>query len=110
MKSLNEIGKEAYENAKAHGFEEKDKSFGEVIALIHSEASEAFEEYRNGRAYDENYYEDGKKLCGIPSELADIIIRVCNFCAANNIDLDKTVEEKMEYNKNRTFKHGGKKC
>ena len=40
---------------------------------------------------------------------ADVIIRICDFCGAYNIDLDKIIEEKMEYNKNREFKHN-KKC
>jgi len=38
-----------------------------------------------------------------------VIIRICDFCGAYNIDLDKIIEEKMQYNKNREFKHG-KKC
>ncbi len=36
-------------------------------------------------------------------------IRICDFCGAYNIDLDKIIEEKMDYNKNREFKHN-KKC
>lgn len=107
---LNEISKEAYENSKAHGFWEKERDFGEIIALIHTEVSEAFEEYRHGKTYTETYYENGNKPCGIPSELADIIIRIGDFCGAYGIDLDKIVEEKMNYNKTRDYKHNGKKC
>ena len=61
------------------------------------------------KRFNETYYEDNNKPCGIPSELADVIIRICDFCGAYNIDLDKIIEEKMEYNKNREFKHN-KKC
>ena len=109
MKSLNEISKEVYENSKEHGFWETERDFGEIIALMHTELSEAYEEYRNGKGFNETYYEDNNKPCGIPSELADVIIRICDFCGAHNIDLDKIIEEKMEYNKNREFKHN-KKC
>lgn len=84
--------------------------FGEVIALMHTELSEAFEEYRHGKAFGETYYENGDKPCGVPSEFADVIIRICDFCGAYEIDLDKIIEEKMQYNKSRPYKHNGKKC
>lgn len=46
---------------------------------------------------------------GIPSELADIVIRVSDICGRYGIDLEAAIKEKMEYNKNRPYKHGGKK-
>ena len=76
---------------------------------MHTELSEAYEEYRHGKGYNETYYENDTKPCGIPSEFADVIIRICDFCGAYNIDLEKIIEEKMEYNKNREYKHN-KKC
>lgn len=48
------------------------------------------------------------KPVGLPSELADIIIRVLDFAAQQRIDLDSAVIEKMEYNATRPAKHGGK--
>jgi hypothetical protein len=50
----------------------------------------------------------GAKPEGIPSELADVIIRVAHYCGANGIDLAEAVREKTAYNKTRPFKHGGK--
>jgi hypothetical protein len=99
-----------------------ERNFGEVIALIHSEASEALEEYRNGRTMGEIYYScsasdecntpncSGRKPEGVPSEMADIIIRVLDACAAYGIDIDAAVAEKMAYNKTRPHKHGGKRA
>jgi len=105
-KMINDLVKEAHENSVKHGFWEKDKNFGEVIALMHCELSEAYEEYRNHRGYNETYYEENGKPCGIPSELADVVIRIFDFCGGENIDLEKIILEKMEYNKTRPYKHG----
>jgi NTP pyrophosphatase (non-canonical NTP hydrolase) len=48
----------------------------------------------------------GRKPCGIPSELADIVIRVAHFCGHHGIDLGKAILEKTEYNMSRPHKHG----
>jgi len=45
---------------------------------------------------------------GMPSELADIIIRTLDFAAMFNIDVDKAVAEKLAYNRTRGRRHGGK--
>ena len=106
---INDLCKKAYKNSVEHGFWKADRDFGEIIALMHTELSEAFEEYRQGRELNETYYEDSGKPCGVPSELADVIIRIFDFCGGNDIDLEKIILEKMEYNKSRPYKHGGKR-
>lgn len=60
---INDLVKRAHDNSVKHGFWEEDKNFGEVIALMHTELSEAFEEYRNGKKANETYYENGTKPC-----------------------------------------------
>jgi hypothetical protein len=46
------------------------------------------------------------KPIGVPSEMADVIIRVLDFCGKHDIDIERAVNEKMAYNKTRPFKHG----
>jgi len=103
---INDLVNRAHRNSVNHGFWEENKNFGEVIALMHTELSEAYEEYRNHKSLNETYYEDDGKPCGIPSELADVIIRIFDFAGGANIDLEKIILEKMEYNEKRPYKHG----
>lgn len=49
------------------------------------------------------------KPCGIPSELADLLIRTCTIAGKYGIDLEQAVREKMAYNKTRPHRHGGKR-
>ena len=46
---------------------------------------------------------------GIPSELADIIIRVLDICAYHGIDIAHAISDKMAYNETRPYRHGDKR-
>lgn len=104
---MNNYIKEAHQNAVEHGWWEKPKAFGEQIALMHSELSEALEEHRDGKSFTDVYYK-GDKPSGIPIELADVVIRIFDTCGYYGIDLEAAIIEKMNYNKSRPYKHGGK--
>jgi NTP pyrophosphatase (non-canonical NTP hydrolase) len=108
MKTINDYCSDAFNNAVLKGWHEKERTIGDQIALMHSELSEALEEHRNGHQPNEIYFADGGKPEGIPVELADCIIRIFDFCGKYDIDLEHAIEIKMEYNKTRPFRHGGK--
>jgi NTP pyrophosphatase (non-canonical NTP hydrolase) len=120
MLPIDEAVKQCYEIAKAHGWWEQTDTFGDKISLMHTELSEAFEEYRNGHGLNEIYLSTGhmkpedygdrlRKPEGIPIELADVIIRIFDFCGHYKIDIEHALMLKMEYNKTRPYRHGGKR-
>lgn len=145
-KTINEIAKAVHTNAINHGWwDNGERNFGELIALCHSELSEAFEEYRNGHEPTETYYscnsdpqrypcqcvhpgalhrdEQGhcthgidnapcefSKMEGIPSELADVVIRVMDICEHYGIDFEAAIAEKHAYNLTRPYRRGGKRA
>jgi NTP pyrophosphatase (non-canonical NTP hydrolase) len=105
--TINELCKVAYEQAKDKGWHDSPRTPLEICALIHSEVSEVVEEVRKGTPVTKTYYSGSDdKPEGIPSELADIVIRIADWCGQAGIDLAKAVEDKLLYNKGRAYKHG----
>jgi len=87
----------------------------EKLLMLHTEISEVVEAFRlhKGRELGistfPTYFGDDGKPEGIAIELADLLIRLLDICAAYNIDLDEAVRTKYQYNKNRPFRHGNKR-
>ncbi len=184
--NLADLQKEAHAIAKDHGWWDEERTFGDSIAEVHSELSEALEAYRlhglkdwRSHTYDDGFVDEhphGEKPEGVASELADVVIRVADIAehyeenlevyvratptlayegntstfgewiavihkqlsdawgawyvqedrclwvnalaravaltyrmaAHYGIDLDAAIEAKMEYNRTRPYRHGGK--
>lgn len=99
------------------------------LGLIATEVAEAIEEVRGNHAMDESYYPRRDYIMshpeaewtsypeyvsgiykpeGVPSELADVMIRVFDLADAYGIDLAGALIEKINHNATRGLHHGGK--
>lgn len=101
---LNELGREIIEINRNNGWNVTQPvdwldtyKVPAVLALIHSEVSEALEAFRKDDA------------CNFEEELADVLIRVLDLTAGLHLNIDQAVRLKMEKNKTRGHKHGGKR-
>lgn len=103
MKNLNELASKIHESNKLRGFDVSKDNIGQSLMLIVGEISEAIDAHQCGRFADEKavnylyeckmndfetFYEANVKNT-FEDELADIVIRTLDFCAAFDIDVEK---------------------
>lgn len=96
--TIDQLIREAHSTAIDKGWWIFSRTDLEIHALIHSEIAEATEACRE--CNDENQLK----------ELADAVIRIADFCGKKGWDLTAMLEMKLEFNKMRPFRHGGKKA
>jgi NTP pyrophosphatase (non-canonical NTP hydrolase) len=69
---------------------------GEMIALMHSELSEALEAVRKNLMDDKLTHRRGVEV-----EMADAIIRILDYCGGRGLDIGGAVVEKLAFNAQR---------
>lgn len=123
-RTLEEYQAEIREINEANGWFDSERSFGDDIALLHSEVSEMYEAYRDHgfddvtrrqcRVFDHSHPvpEGSDHVCkpeGVGSEAADVLVRLLDTCERHGIDLRAELERKIVYNRTRGYRHGGKR-
>lgn len=138
IKNIKVLVHKIWEIEDTLGWHDEPTTLSERLSNITAEIGEVWEEYRKFHELTETYYEckadkhykaqncfelcikdqDGKdekcktcpygKPCGIPSEFADIIIWIMDYCQEVGIPIGEMILEKLEYNSHRSYKHGKK--
>lgn len=127
---LASMQREVYETTKANGWYDEDRTFGDDIALLHSEVSEMFEAYRDHEMITWFEHKEGcvhvplndlhdtipdrdgctchPKPHGAGPEAGDLLTRLLDTCHRYDIDLALGFQQVSAHNKTRGYKHGGK--
>jgi NTP pyrophosphatase (non-canonical NTP hydrolase) len=130
LDGLDNLVKVCHQNSKDKGFwtgPDNDNAPTKMMLMV-SEIAEMLEAYRKGNppcdkevTLHGGEYE-GKKspiqilestgyrtITSMEEEIADLFIRLCDYCGRYEIDLGRVTLAKMAYNAQRSYMHGGKK-
>ncbi len=104
--TFNSVAKQLHTTSVEKGFwfEGEKRDIAQLLLLIHCEVSEATEAERRDLMDDHI-----PEFSGLEAELADVIIRVMDIAQGKKLRVVEALLAKIEYNKTRPIKHGGKK-
>ena len=114
MKIINLIDA-SHSIAKDKGFWDEKREIGTLLMLIVSELGEALEADRKEKHARFDKWEQSQKnkedfelyiKDSFEDEIADVFIRLFDLCGGLNIDIEKYIQLKMNYNESRERKHG----
>src|SRR5512135_389507 len=80
--------------ADAKGFASDEKRIWEMLALIHTEVSEATDAYKKGEPMEH-----------VGEELIDAVIRILHLLSALDLDAEQLFQAKMKKNWERPYKY-----
>jgi len=92
---LNLKMRQVRELADAKGFSSQAERVWEMLALIHSEVSEASDAYKKGESVEK-----------VGEELTDAIIRILHLLSALDLDAEALFQHKMQVNWSRPHRYG----
>lgn len=120
--TIEELVSRAYQHAKDKGFHDVEQPASTNHMLMVTELAEATEEVRKDRppiyaithksiitADVKTIKERDLKPEGEAIELADVVLRICDYFGNKGWDLEEVLKLKMYYNGTRSRMHGGKK-
>lgn len=102
IRSFEQLSQIVHQIACEKGWWKEERNDGEIIALIHSELSEALEALRNGNPPDDKI----PQFSGVEAELADVIIRIMDYTYHLEYCVADALIHKVVFNEEREHKHG----
>jgi len=103
---IDELAEACHSTARLKGWWDQPRGVPELIALCHSELSEALEAVRKPVMEQSEHIPE---FTALEEELADVIIRVFDLGVVENCRLGEAIVAKMKFNLTRPKRHGGKK-
>lgn len=111
MLDLKEISKTIHKLAWEKGWhsenEGEDAFIERMCNNLHDEISELHDAWRNNKLHEQ--CDKPIPLTCLEEELADIAIRLFDNALKLNVNLEKVIMVKHEYNETRTYRHGNKR-